>query len=221
MRDLKHILLLLTWYDYRLHRGAAEVAREAGWHLICPKSVEESRRILAGWQGDGCVAVYDHPKTLARSARPADSHGRVGPHAARLPRATRGDGQSGHRAVGRPPFPGPWVPGGLRRPSNGHPDLRAAACRRDRSHASGRRRGPHDGTRRIELVTYHRATRKHRHATIPTPRGAVDRHLRLRRLLRRHPHLRLPRTRPASPPERRRARRRQRRPDQRGPRRWA
>jgi LacI family transcriptional regulator len=64
MRDLKHILLLLTWYDYRLHRGVAEVAREAGWHLICPKSVEESRRILAGWQGDGCVAVYDHPRTL-------------------------------------------------------------------------------------------------------------------------------------------------------------
>jgi DNA-binding LacI/PurR family transcriptional regulator len=62
--DLKHILLLLTWYDYRLHRGVAEVAREAGWHLICPKSVEESRRILAGWQGDGCVAVYDHPRTL-------------------------------------------------------------------------------------------------------------------------------------------------------------
>lgn len=66
MRDLKHILLLLTWYDYRIHRGVAQVAREAGWHLICPKSVEESRRILNGWQGHGCVAVYDHPQTLRK-----------------------------------------------------------------------------------------------------------------------------------------------------------
>lgn len=64
MQGLKHILLLLTWYDYRTHRGVAEVAREAGWHLICPKSIVEARRILDGWQGHGCVALYDMPETL-------------------------------------------------------------------------------------------------------------------------------------------------------------
>ena len=33
----KHILLLLEWYDYRIHKGVAEMARKYGWQLNCPK----------------------------------------------------------------------------------------------------------------------------------------------------------------------------------------
>jgi hypothetical protein len=29
------ILLALEWYDHRIHRGVATVAREQGWHLTC------------------------------------------------------------------------------------------------------------------------------------------------------------------------------------------
>lgn len=64
IHKLKHILLLLRWYDYRTHRGVAQVAQEAGWHLICPKGVEDSRRILQGWRGDGCISVFDMPEPL-------------------------------------------------------------------------------------------------------------------------------------------------------------
>ncbi|MDT8391512.1 MAG: substrate-binding domain-containing protein [Lentisphaeria bacterium] len=64
IHKLKHILLLLRWYDYRTHRGVAQVAQEAGWHLICPKGAEDSRRILQGWQGDGCISVFDMPEPL-------------------------------------------------------------------------------------------------------------------------------------------------------------
>ena len=64
IHKLKHILLLLRWYDYRTHRGVAQVAQEAGWHLICPKGAEDSRRILQGWRGDGCISVFDMPEPL-------------------------------------------------------------------------------------------------------------------------------------------------------------
>jgi LacI family transcriptional regulator len=65
----KHILLLLKWYDYRIHHGVAEVAKEAGWHLICPKSTEDTRRLLQGWRGDGCISLIDWSKTVEGLSR--------------------------------------------------------------------------------------------------------------------------------------------------------
>ena len=60
----KHILLLLEWYDYRIHRGVAQVARENGWQLNCPKSFTRNEGILNNWQGDGCIALLQYTKTL-------------------------------------------------------------------------------------------------------------------------------------------------------------
>jgi len=56
--------LFLAWYDYRIHRGVAQVAREVGWHLICPKSKEDRNRIKGGWQGDGCISLLERQEDL-------------------------------------------------------------------------------------------------------------------------------------------------------------
>ncbi len=34
------VLLVMGWYDYRLHRGIAKYAEERGWHL-CPDTTKE------------------------------------------------------------------------------------------------------------------------------------------------------------------------------------
>ncbi len=60
----KHIMLLLEWYDYRIHRGVAQVAREAGWQLNCPKDPVTNEGILKDWQGDGCIALLQCTETL-------------------------------------------------------------------------------------------------------------------------------------------------------------
>lgn len=61
---VRHVLLHLPWYDYRIHRGVARVARERGWQLICPKSHRRVEQIVAGWRGDGCIGLLDD-ETLA------------------------------------------------------------------------------------------------------------------------------------------------------------
>lgn len=61
----KHILLLLEWYDYRIHRGVAQVAREVGWQLNCPKDPVTNEGFLKGWRGDGCIALLQGTETLA------------------------------------------------------------------------------------------------------------------------------------------------------------
>ncbi|MDB2357511.1 MAG: substrate-binding domain-containing protein [Opitutae bacterium] len=60
----KHILLLLEWYDYRIHRGVAQIARENGWQLNCPKSFTHNEGILNNWKGDGCIALLQCTQTL-------------------------------------------------------------------------------------------------------------------------------------------------------------
>jgi LacI family transcriptional regulator len=60
----KHIMLLLEWYDYRIHRGVAKVAREAGWQLNCPKDPVTNEGFLQDWQGDGCIALLQGTDTL-------------------------------------------------------------------------------------------------------------------------------------------------------------
>ena len=47
MITLKHVMLLLEWYDCRIHRGVAQVAREAGWQLNCPKDPVTNEGIQA------------------------------------------------------------------------------------------------------------------------------------------------------------------------------
>ena len=54
MNKQKHVLLVLGWYDYRLHRGIAEYAQEHGWHLSA--NLARERVIPWGWQGDGVLA---------------------------------------------------------------------------------------------------------------------------------------------------------------------
>lgn len=50
----KHVLLVLGWYDYRLHKGIAEYAQEHGWHLSA--NLARERVIPWGWRGDGVLA---------------------------------------------------------------------------------------------------------------------------------------------------------------------
>ena len=57
-------MLLLEWYDYRIHRGVAQVAREAGWQLNCPKDPVTNEGILRDWKGDGCIALLQCRETL-------------------------------------------------------------------------------------------------------------------------------------------------------------
>ncbi len=60
----KHIMLLLEWYDYRIHRGVAQIARECGWQLNCPKDPVTNEGYLKDWKGDGCIALLQCRETL-------------------------------------------------------------------------------------------------------------------------------------------------------------
>ena len=63
----KHILLLLEWYDYRIHKGVAEMARKYGWQLNCPKkqyNISSKSGILKDWDGDGCIAMIESDETF-------------------------------------------------------------------------------------------------------------------------------------------------------------
>ena len=57
-------MLLLEWYDYRIHRGVAKVARQNGWQLNCPKDLAANEGILKDWNGDGCIALLENDQTL-------------------------------------------------------------------------------------------------------------------------------------------------------------
>jgi LacI family transcriptional regulator len=48
------VLLMMGWYDYRLHRGIEKYAQEHGWHLSDDFSREKV--IPWGWDGDGILA---------------------------------------------------------------------------------------------------------------------------------------------------------------------
>ena len=67
MLKTKHILLLLEWYDYRIHKGVAEMARKYGWQLDCPKNqykMSSTSGILKDWEGDGCIAMIENDETF-------------------------------------------------------------------------------------------------------------------------------------------------------------
>ena len=63
----KHILLLLERYDYRVHKGVAQMARKYGWQLNCPKNqYHQSSKsgILKDWDGDGIIAMIESDDTF-------------------------------------------------------------------------------------------------------------------------------------------------------------
>ena len=64
MLSKKYILLLLEWYDYRIHKGVAEIARENGWQLNCPKNPLNNIEFLKDWHGDGCIALLETDKAF-------------------------------------------------------------------------------------------------------------------------------------------------------------
>ena len=67
MLKTKHILLLLEWYDYRIHKGVSQMARKYGWQLNCPKnqtSKSTQSGILKDWDGDGCIAMIECDETF-------------------------------------------------------------------------------------------------------------------------------------------------------------
>ncbi|MGJ8693811.1 MAG: substrate-binding domain-containing protein [Thalassotalea sp.] len=53
-----NILLALSRYDYRTHRGVAKFAAEHHWHLNCEMAI--SGNIPYGWQGDGIVSLLSN-----------------------------------------------------------------------------------------------------------------------------------------------------------------
>lgn len=64
MLKRKHVMLLLEWYDYRIHRGVAQVARKCGWQLNCPKGLVTNEGVLKGWKGDGCITLLENDQTF-------------------------------------------------------------------------------------------------------------------------------------------------------------
>ena len=54
MSKQRNVLLVLGWYDHRLHQGIAQFAQEHGWHLSA--NLARERVIPWGWKGDGVLA---------------------------------------------------------------------------------------------------------------------------------------------------------------------
>lgn len=53
-RKTPRVLLVLGWYDYRLHCGIEKFAQEHGWHLS--EDLAREKVIPWGWDGDGVLA---------------------------------------------------------------------------------------------------------------------------------------------------------------------
>ena len=57
------VLLVLGWYDYRLHRGIEKYAQEHGWRLS--EDLAREKVIPWGWEGDGILAWLGAGEDLA------------------------------------------------------------------------------------------------------------------------------------------------------------
>jgi LacI family transcriptional regulator len=57
------VLLVLGWYDYRLHRGIEKYAQEQGWRLS--EDLAREKVIPWGWDGDGILAWLGAGEDLA------------------------------------------------------------------------------------------------------------------------------------------------------------
>ncbi|MCX6892471.1 MAG: DNA-binding transcriptional regulator [Verrucomicrobia bacterium] len=63
MKEHKHVLIALGWYDHRLHRGIERYAQEHDWYLSANPAREKV--IPWGWQGDGILAWLGPSDELA------------------------------------------------------------------------------------------------------------------------------------------------------------
>src|ERR1700759_846394 len=50
----RRVLIVLGWYDYRLHRGIEKYAQEQGWRVS--EDLAREKVIPWGWEGDGILA---------------------------------------------------------------------------------------------------------------------------------------------------------------------
>ncbi len=62
-RKSPRVLLVLGWYDYRLHGGIEKYAQENGWHLS--EDLAREKVIPWGWDGDGILAWLGEGDDLA------------------------------------------------------------------------------------------------------------------------------------------------------------
>jgi LacI family transcriptional regulator len=62
-KGIRRVLLVLGWYDYRLHRGIERFAQESGWHLS--EDLAREKVIPWGWDGDGILAWLGEGDDLA------------------------------------------------------------------------------------------------------------------------------------------------------------
>ena len=69
MKRRKRVLLAMDYYDYRVHRGVARVARQKGWSLLCQQSTVGVPLVPDGWSGEGVVALISSEKTKAALMR--------------------------------------------------------------------------------------------------------------------------------------------------------
>ncbi|WP_440874630.1 AraC family transcriptional regulator [Thalassotalea sp. PLHSN55] len=60
--DSPRVLLALSRYDHRTHRGVANFAAKHNWHLNCEMAI--TGNIPHGWQGDGIVSLLTHDNSV-------------------------------------------------------------------------------------------------------------------------------------------------------------
>ena len=59
-----HVLLALSRYDYRTHRGIARFAAKNNWHLNCEMAI--TGKLPKDWQGDGIVTMLSDNEELIK-----------------------------------------------------------------------------------------------------------------------------------------------------------
>jgi LacI family transcriptional regulator len=62
-KGIRRVLLVLGWYDYRLHRGIERFAQECDWHLS--EDLAREKVIPWGWDGDGILTWLGEGDDLA------------------------------------------------------------------------------------------------------------------------------------------------------------
>lgn len=70
MTKSPHVLLALSRYDYRTHRGVAKFAAKHNWHLNCEMAI--TGKIPKDWQGDGIVTLLSDNHELVNYVTRAD-----------------------------------------------------------------------------------------------------------------------------------------------------
>lgn len=60
------ILLALDHYDYRIHRGVANMASRWSWSLYCNHSTVGMPSVPESWKGDGIISLIGSQKTMDR-----------------------------------------------------------------------------------------------------------------------------------------------------------